>query len=137
MIELDVALKIKSFGLDVAFENGDGITALFGPSGSGKSLTLDLIAGLMCPDSGTIKLDGRVLVDRKRGVFVAPHRRRIGVVFQDSHLFPHLSVRRTLRFGRWFAPRGERAVDFDTVVETLAIGKLLSRHPARLSGGER
>ncbi|MGH6852220.1 MAG: molybdenum ABC transporter ATP-binding protein [Methylocella sp.] len=137
MIELDVALKVGTFGLDVAFQNGDGIMALFGQSGSGKSLTLNLIAGLMRPDRGTITLDGRVLVDRKRGVFVAPHRRRIGVVFQDSHLFPHLSVRQNLQFGRWFAPRGERAIDFDSVVEILAIGKLLSRHPARLSGGER
>jgi molybdate transport system ATP-binding protein len=137
MIELDVALKAGTFGLDVAFQNGDGITALFGPSGSGKSLTLNLIAGMMRPDRGTIILDGRVLADRKRGIFVAPHRRRIGVVFQDSHLFPHLSVRQNLRFGRWFAPRGERAIDFDAVVEILAIGKLLPRHPARLSGGER
>jgi molybdate transport system ATP-binding protein len=137
MIEFDVALKFKSFDLDVAFQNENGITALFGPSGSGKTLTLNLIAGLMRPDSGTIKLDGRVLVDRKRGVFVAPHHRRIGVVFQDSHLFPHLSVRQNLRFGRWFAPPGERPIDFDSVVEILAIGKLLSRHPARLSGGER
>jgi molybdate transport system ATP-binding protein len=137
MIELDVALKIKSFDLAVAFANGDGITALFGQSGSGKSLTLNLIAGLMRPDRGIIKLDDRVLVDRKRGVFVAPHRRRIGVVFQDSHLFPHFSVRQNLRFGRWFAQRGERAIDFDSVVEILAIGKLLSRHPAGLSGGER
>ncbi|HEX3495393.1 MAG TPA: molybdenum ABC transporter ATP-binding protein, partial [Methylocella sp.] len=137
MIELDVALKIKSFDLAVAFANGDGITALFGQSGSGKSLTLNLIAGLMRPDRGIIKLDGRVLVDRKRGVFVAPHRRRIGVVFQDSHLFPHFSVRQNLRFGRWFAQRGEQAIDFDSVVEILAIGKLLSRHPAGLSGGER
>jgi molybdate transport system ATP-binding protein len=137
MIELDVALKAGTFGLDVAFENGDGITALFGQSGSGKSLTLNLIAGLMRPDQGIIELDGRVLVDMKRGIFVAPHRRRIGVVFQDSHLFPHLSVRQNLRFGRWFAPRAEQGIEFDQVVEILAIGKLLSRHPARLSGGER
>jgi molybdate transport system ATP-binding protein len=137
MIELDVALKINSFDLAVAFANGDGITALFGPSGSGKSLTLNLIAGLTRPDRGIIKLDGRVLADTKRGVFVVPHRRRIGVVFQDSHLFPHFSVRQNLRFGLWFAPRGERAIDFDSVVEILAIGKLLSRHPAGLSGGER
>ena len=137
MIELAVAFRIKNFRLNVAFQNGDGITALFGPSGSGKSLTLNLIAGLMRPDSGIIKLDGRVLVDRKRGVFVAPHRRRIGVVFQDLHLFPHLNVRQNLRFGCWFAPRGARVIDFDSVVEILAIGKLLSRHPAKLSGGER
>lgn len=137
MIELDVALRIKSFDLDVAFRNGEGITALHGASGSGKSLTLNLIAGLMRPDRGTIVLDGRVLVDRMRGIFVAPHRRRIGVVFQDSHLFPHLSVQQNLRFGRWFAQRGKRAIDFDSVVEILAIGKLLSRRPAKLSGGER
>lgn len=137
MIELDIALKAGAFDLDVAFQNGGGISALFGPSGSGKTLTLKLIGGLLRPDSGTIKLDGRVLADTKRGVFVAPHRRRMGVVFQDSHLFPHLSVRQNLRFGRWFAPRGEPAIDFDAVVEILAIGELLSRHPAGLSGGER
>src|SRR5450631_1743749 len=137
MIELDVALKIGTFNLDVAFQNGDGITALFGHSGSGKTLTLNLIAGLMRPDRGIIKLDGRVLADMERGVFVPPHRRRIGIVFQDSHLFPHLTVRQNLRFGRWFAPRHERTVDFDAVVETLAIGELLPRHPANLSGGER
>src|SRR5450631_2091417 len=137
MIEIDVALKVGTFNLDVAFQNDGGITALFGHSGSGKSLTLNLIAGLMRPDRGTITLDGRILADMERGVFVAPHRRRIGVVFQDSHLFPHLTVRQNLRFGRWFAPPRERAVDFDAVVETLAIANLLPRHPANLSGGER
>jgi molybdate transport system ATP-binding protein len=107
MIEIDVALKVGAFNLDVAFQNGGGITALFGHSGSGKSLTLNLIAGLMRPDCGTISLDGRILADMERGVFVPPHQRRIGVVFQDSHLFPHLTVRQNLWFGRWFAPRRE------------------------------
>jgi molybdate transport system ATP-binding protein len=137
MIELDVTLKVGTFNLEMAFQNGDGITALFGPSGSGKSLTLNLIAGLMRPDRGTITLDGRVLVDVARHVFVASHLRRIGVVFQDSHLFPHLTVHQNLRFGRWFAPSRERAINFDAVVETLGIGKLLERQPASLSGGER
>jgi molybdate transport system ATP-binding protein len=137
MIDIDVALKVGTFNLDVAFQNGVGITALFGHSGSGKSLTLNLIAGLMRPDRGTITLDGRVLVDMERGIFIAPHRRRIGVVFQESHLFPHLTVRQNLRFGRWFAPRRERAIGFNAVVETLGIGKLLPRQPAKLSGGER
>ena len=137
MIELDVALKVGTFNLEMAFRNDDGITALFGHSGSGKSLTLNLIAGLMRPDRGTITLDGRVLVDRARGIFVSPPRRRIGVVFQDSHLFPHLTVRQNLWFGRWFAPSRERAINFDAVAETLGIGKLLPRYPAKLSGGER
>ncbi|HUI21094.1 MAG TPA: molybdenum ABC transporter ATP-binding protein [Methylocella sp.] len=137
MIELDVSLKAGTFKLDVAFQSGDGITALFGPSGSGKSLTLNLIAGLMRPDRGTIKLDERILVDMEHRVFVAPHRRRIGIVFQDSYLLPHLTVRQNLRFGRWFAPPNERTIDFDAVVGTLGIERLLPRYPAKLSGGER
>ncbi|HYP57571.1 MAG TPA: molybdenum ABC transporter ATP-binding protein [Beijerinckia sp.] len=137
MIEVDVALAMGGFKLEAAFQNADGITALFGHSGSGKSLTLNLIAGLLRPDRGYIRLDGNPLVDRERGVFVPPHRRRIGLVFQDSHLFPHLSVKQNLLFGRFFAPRRERAIDFDAVIETLGIASLLARHPARLSGGER
>jgi len=137
MIELDVSLKAGTFKLDVAFQNGDGITALFGHSGSGKSLTLSLIAGLMRPDRGTIRLDEHVLADVEHRIFVAPHRRRIGVVFQDSYLFPHMTVGQNLRFGRWFAPREERTISFDAVVDTLGIGALLPRHPAKLSGGER
>lgn len=137
MVEVDVALRVGDFNLKVAFHSGKGLTALFGPSGAGKSLTLSLIAGLLRPDMGSIKLDGGILTDVARGIFVAPHRRRIGFVFQDSHLFPHLSVRQNLQFGRWFALRGEPRIDFDAVVETLNIGKLLARRPANLSGGER
>lgn len=137
MIEVDVELKVGAFSLDVSFANGAGVTALFGQSGSGKSLTLNLIAGLMRPDKGYIRLDGEALVDTEQGVFVPIHRRRIGLVFQDSNLFPHLSVKQNLLYGRWFAPRRERAIDFDAVIETLGIGLLLARPPARLSGGER
>ncbi len=137
MIAVDVKLKIGAFDLNVAFANGDGVTALFGQSGSGKSLTLNLIAGLMRPDKGFIRIDGKALVDTEQGVFVPMHRRRIGLVFQDSNLFPHLSVKQNLLYGRWFAPRRERQIDFDAVIETLGIGPLLARPPARLSGGER
>jgi molybdate transport system ATP-binding protein len=137
MIEVDVGLDLKTFKLDVAFSDGQGITALFGQSGSGKSLTLNLIAGLLRPDRGFIKLDGEPLVDVQRRIFVPPHRRRIGHVFQDSNLFPHISVRQNLLFGRWFAPKGARAIEFEAVVETLGIGALLQRRPSRLSGGER
>lgn len=137
MIEVDVRLKVGTFSLDVAFANGGGVTALFGQSGSGKSLTLGIIAGLMKPDAGYVRLDGRTLVDVEKCVFVPVWRRRIGLVFQDSNLFPHLSVKQNLLYGRWFAPRGERRIDFDAVVETLGITQLISRPPARLSGGEK
>ncbi len=137
MIEVAVAKRLPGFDLDVAFDDVSGATALFGRSGSGKSLTLGLIAGLTRPDRGRIAIDDTSLVDTSRRLFVPAHKRRVGLVFQDSHLFPHLSVRRNLLFGRWFAPRAARAVSFDAVVETLGIGALLERRPGALSGGER
>ncbi|WP_026606834.1 molybdenum ABC transporter ATP-binding protein [Methylocapsa acidiphila] len=137
MIEVNVKLKVGTFSLEVAFANGAGVTALFGQSGSGKSLTLNLIAGLMRPDEGYVRVGGKTLVDTEKRIFLPTHRRRIGLVFQDSNLFPHMSVKQNLLYGRWFAPRREREIDFDAVVETLGIGKLLGRPPARLSGGER
>jgi molybdate transport system ATP-binding protein len=137
MISVDVALELGAFDLDVAFENEAGITCLFGRSGAGKSMTINLIAGLARPDRGRIVLDDRVLVDTETGEFVPPHRRHIGLVFQDARLFPHLTVKQNLVYGRWFA--GDRAgrVAFDQVVETLGVGHLLDRRPARLSGGEK
>lgn len=137
MIDVALARRVGDFRLDVAFANGSGITALFGRSGSGKSMTLGLIAGLARPDRGRVTLDGTVLLDTSARVNVPVHRRRIGLVFQDAQLFPHLSVRQNLRFGRWFAPRDARHVDFDAVVETLGLASLLARRPSRLSGGER
>ncbi|MGP8232336.1 MAG: molybdenum ABC transporter ATP-binding protein [Methylovirgula sp.] len=137
MIDVDVARQVGSFNLKVAFRNAEGITALFGRSGSGKSLTIGLIGGLDRPDRGHVILDGRTLVDTQKRIFVPAHRRRIGIVFQDSRLFPHFGVRQNLLFGRWFAPRVARAASFDAVIETLGIGHLLGRAPAKLSGGER
>ena len=96
MIEVDVRLRAGAFSLDVAFANGAGVTALFGQSGSGKSLTLGIIAGLIKPDEGYVRLDGDALVDVERNVFVPVSRRRVGLVFQDSNLFPHLSVKQNL-----------------------------------------
>ncbi len=137
MIEVAVAKRLPGFDLDVSFGDASGATALFGRSGSGKSLTLGLIAGLARPDRGRVAIDGAALVDISRRLFVPMHKRRVGLVFQDSHLFPHLSVRQNLLFGRWFARRAKAAVSFDGVVETLGIGGLLERRPGGLSGGER
>lgn len=123
------------FVLDATFEAGDGVTALFGPSGSGKTTILSLIAGGLRPDSGSIRLNGRVLADAHAGTFEAPERRRVGIVFQDQLLFPHLTIRQNLRFGQG-RPLA-RAVDFNRVVEVLEISELLDRKPGTLSGGQR
>jgi molybdate transport system ATP-binding protein len=137
MINVDVALKLGTFDLDVAFASNAGVTAMFGRSGAGKSMTISLIAGLTRPDRGRIVLDERILVDTAQGIFVPAYRRRIGLVFQDARLFPHLSVRQNLLFGRWFAPKAAESVAFSKVVETLGIGHLLKRRPGGLSGGEK
>ncbi len=136
MIEVDVRLRRGAFELACAFRSETGALALFGRSGSGKSTVLGLIAGLLRPDAGHVRIDGETLVDVGRGVFVPPHRRRVGVVFQDALLFPHLSVRSNLAYGRRFAQAGQ-PVDPDAVIEMLGIGHLLERRPAGLSGGER
>lgn len=137
-MSLEIALRhrLGAFRLDVAFTTEARVTALFGPSGSGKTSVVNAIAGLSRPDAGRVRVGDATLVDTEAGVFVPPHRRRIGVVFQEARLFPHLTVRQNLLFGRWFAPRGERTGDLAQVVEMLGIGHLLARRPGALSGGE-
>ncbi|WP_426959718.1 molybdenum ABC transporter ATP-binding protein [Muricoccus radiodurans] len=126
------------FALDARFAAPTpGVTALFGPSGCGKSTTLAAIAGLLRPDSGRIVLEGDVLLDTARGVALPPERRRLGVVFQDARLFPHLSVAGNLRYGARRAPRDATGSSEEEVVALLGIGHLLSRRPRDLSGGER
>lgn len=137
MIDLDVDHEQGGFRLRAAFRSDAGITALFGPSGSGKSTLIGVIAGLVRPRRGRVAIGGTVLVDTAAGIVVPPHRRRIGLVFQDALLFPHLSVRRNLGYGRFFARRAERRIDAEAVIGTLGIGHLLDRRPATLSGGER
>ena len=137
MISFACRLARGDFTFDTAFEAGPGITALFGPSGSGKSTVIRLLAGLQMPDDGRIVVDGATLLDTSARIAVPPHRRRMGLVFQDALLLPHLSVRGNLTYGRWFTPHRERRVAFDPVVEVLGIGHLLDRRPATLSGGER
>ncbi|WP_336800723.1 molybdenum ABC transporter ATP-binding protein [Kaistia sp. MMO-174] len=136
---LSVAIRkqLGQFTLDIALEAGSGVTALFGRSGSGKTSLVNQIAGLARPDQGRIVLDGRTLVDTDRSVFVPPGKRRIGYVFQEGRLFPHLSVRSNLLYGRWLTPRSRRWGSLDEVVDLLGIGALLARLPRDLSGGEK
>ena len=137
MITFDCTLARPAFTLEAAFACTEGVTALFGTSGSGKSTIIGLIAGLERPTRGRIVIDGAVLADTAVGIYVPPHKRRIGLVFQDAQLLPHLSVKRNLLYGQSFTPRPERRIAFEPVVEALGIAHLLERAPATLSGGER
>lgn len=140
-MSLSVALKqdFEDFSLDLAFTAGPGVTALFGRSGAGKTTVVNAVAGLLKPDQGRISVDDRLLLDTAQGVFLAPHRRRVGYVFQDARLFPHLNVRGNLDYGRRFAPREDRPSQarVKEVVTLLGIGALMERRPGALSGGER
>jgi molybdate transport system ATP-binding protein len=136
MLSIEVRARLGDFRLDAAFEGaGDGVTVLYGPSGAGKSSVLAAVAGALRPDGGRIALDGHVLFDSTKGVDLAMERRRIGWVFQDARLFPHLSVEGNLRFGLKRAPPGP--IRFEKAVEVLGVGALLHRRPRELSGGER
>lgn len=128
--------RFAGFTLDATFEAPAGVTALFGPSGSGKSTIINAVAGLLRPDQGRITSGAEVLLDTKSHISLAPHARRIGYVFQDARLFPHLNVRQNLGYGRWFTP-STKGASFDDVVAMLDIGPLLTRRPGTLSGGER
>ena len=138
MLEVDIEHRLADFALDIHFHAGRGLTALFGRSGAGKTSVVNAIAGLLRPRRGRIVMDGSVLLDTERGVWVPTHLRRVGYVFQEGRLFPHLTVRQNLLFGRWFAPaRERRVIKLDDVVDLLGIAALLDRRPGRLSGGEK
>lgn len=136
-LRVEARLRLGDFRLDVAFAEAGPVTALFGPSGSGKTTVASLVAGLLRPEEGRIEVDGETLTGTAPRVFVPPYRRRIGYVFQDARLFPHLSVRSNLLYGRWLAPRGVPRVALEPVVAMLGLGELLARRPGGLSGGER
>ena len=132
---IDIRLERGRFARSVRIESSARVVALAGPSGAGKTSVLNAIAGLLRPRAGRIVVDDRVLFDDARRIDLPAHRRRIGYVFQDARLFPHLDVRRNLGYGR-HARREVQAFAFDQVVELLGIAPLLARHPANLSGGE-
>jgi molybdate transport system ATP-binding protein len=141
MLSVAITHRLGAFTLDAAFDSEGGLTALFGRSGAGKTSLVNAIAGLIRPTSGYVAVDGEILTDTATRTFIPAHRRRIGYVFQEGRLFPHLNVRQNLVYGRWFAPKAPSNVlgggEFDQVVELLGIDHLLARRPANLSGGEK
>lgn len=136
MFDLDLSLRLGAFARDIQIVDGARVIALTGHSGAGKTSVLNAIAGLATPQRGRIVIAGHCLFDRARGIDLPAHRRRIGYVFQDARLFPHLDVRHNLLYGL----RGERKLQprfaLDAIVELLGIGHLLSRRTHGLSGGE-
>jgi molybdate transport system ATP-binding protein len=137
VLTVDVEKQLGALKLIVRFQAAGGATALFGPSGAGKTSVVNMIAGLLTPDRGSIAIGDTVLFDSARGIDVPPHRRRIGYVFQEGRLFPHLSVRQNLDYGRRMSGHPRDVQEFDRVVALLDIGHLLDRRPRLLSGGER
>ena len=138
MLTVSARLTRGAFTLDAAFgAEADGVVALFGASGAGKTTLADAIAGLVRPEAGRIVLEDRVLFDSEAGIDLRPERRRIGYVFQDGRLFPHLSVRGNLLYGHRFAPREGRYATLERIVTLLGLEALLHRRPGTLSGGER
>ena len=135
-MKLEVAIRrqLGATALNVDFAAEAPVVGLFGRSGSGKSSVVNAIAGLLKPDAGRIEIDGEVLFDAAAGINLPPEKRRVGYVFQDALLFPHLSVAKNLLYG---APKSGMRIGFDTVVGLLGIEALLERSPAALSGGER
>jgi len=137
VLAVDVEKRLGDFTIAARFETESGVTALFGPSGAGKTSLINMIAGLIAPDRGRIMYRGALLFDKAGRVNVPPQRRRFGCVFQDGRLFPHLSVRGNLEYGRrMYRLRRDRA-EFARIVAMLDIGHLIDRRPGKLSGGER
>jgi molybdate transport system ATP-binding protein len=138
MLELSLQKQLGSFTFAVeAVLPATGVLALFGRSGAGKTTLVNMLAGLLRPDAGRIAVAGRALFDSAAGIDLPPERRRIGYVFQEGRIFPHLTVRTNLLYGHRRIAAAERAIKLPEIVELLGIGHLLARRPANLSGGEK
>ncbi len=138
MLEVDVTRQLGSLALEASFRcEAAGITAIFGRSGAGKTSLINMLAGLLRPQRGRIVLRDQVLFDSQKGIDLPPEKRRLGYVFQEGRLFPHLSVRHNLTYGYNRAPAAERHIGLDQVVALLGIEPLLERRPKALSGGEK
>ncbi len=138
MLDLKVTKQQGDFRIDISFvAPGIGVTALFGPSGAGKTSVVNMVAGLTRPDGGHIITGDRTLFDAAKRVYIPPEKRRIGYIFQDGRLFPHLSVKSNLTYGMRLTRPDERQIALDDVVDLLGLDHLLHRRPAKLSGGEK
>jgi molybdate transport system ATP-binding protein len=137
MLRVDVTKQLGEFSLQAAFESEGRVTGLFGASGAGKTSLVNMIAGLLRPDRGTIVVDGETLDDSASHLHVPSWRRRIGYVFQDARLFPHLDIRQNLDYGRRMNALADDPAQKKRVTDLLDIGHLLDRRPGKLSGGER
>ena len=134
--EIDIVVKRAGRNIHGSFVALDGLTALFGPSGAGKTSVLDAVAGLLRPESGRIVVEGRTLFDSEAGIDLKPEQRACGYVFQDDRLFPHRSVMANLLYGWRLVPEERRRIALGEAISFLGIGHLLDRRPATLSGGE-
>jgi molybdate transport system ATP-binding protein len=137
MLAVQAEKQLGEFAVNVSFTSDTAATALFGPSGAGKTSVINMIAGLLKPERGRIVLGDDVLFDSATGINVPAWRRRIGYVFQEGRLFPHFSVKRNLDYGRWVSGHASDPRQLSHVIDLLNIGHLLDRRPGKLSGGER
>ncbi|MGE5675651.1 MAG: ABC transporter ATP-binding protein [Mycobacterium leprae] len=137
MLSCAIEKRFPGFHLSIRLQTHEQVTALFGPSGSGKSLTLQCIAGLLRPDSGLIQLGDRTLFDSKQGVNMPPRRRSIGYLFQNYALFPHLTVQENVAYGLVALPAAERMARVEEALRLVRLEGLESRRPAQLSGGQQ
>ncbi|WP_372751536.1 molybdenum ABC transporter ATP-binding protein [Labilibaculum sp.] len=136
---LSAHLKRKkgNFFLDIKVDFKQGITGVFGPSGAGKTTLMHMLAGLERPDEGYVKIGERYLVDSSTNIYEPARNRKIGYVFQEGRLFPHMTVRKNLLFGTKYLPKGEQFIEFDELVNLLEVNDLLEKRPSQLSGGEK
>ncbi|MEP3523853.1 MAG: molybdenum ABC transporter ATP-binding protein [Hyphomicrobiales bacterium] len=137
MIDVDIAGKRGDFDYAVRFKSSENVTALFGASGVGKTTVIDALSGDMQPDNGRIDISDAPFYDSVTRKNMSVRKRRVGHVFQDGRLFPHMSVKRNLTYARWAGWRSRKSASFDDVVALLGLGDLLTRMPGTLSGGEK
>lgn len=137
MLDINLRMQFDGFDLDAAFTAGPGITALFGPSGAGKTTIGKTLGGLLAPTEGRINIDGRPVFDSKKNLSIPAYKREIGFVFQEHRLFPHYTVRGNLKYGPRRQRDGQPSLKFDEIVSLLGLKNLLDRRPNALSGGEK
>ena len=136
-LDLKIQHSAGRFDLDLSVRLGSGLTALIGPSGAGKTTVLNIVAGILKPRSAVIRLDDQLLADTNARLWMPAYRRRVGYVFQEPRLLPHLTIRQNLLYGRWFRRHLSGGKPFDEIATLLTLSPLLNRYPSRLSGGEK